>query len=188
MSQPQNIYGVDLAMSTTGDLVVNSAGSLTVLGGVDVTAQAILLRLSTALGDLPLHPGYGSTLPIGSKVDVTGLVAAMNSELAEMTGNDPRFRSAKVLNASWPVGTNTSAIQLEVKVTLAGGETFTVSGLPAEARVSEVSLTTAGEGDGPTLTPLDEQEYFADETEAAEIASGSAVQSLVNDLEPEPER
>lgn len=182
MSEPAepNNYGVDLAISPEGDFVVNSAGALSVVGNVAVMAQALQLRLKTALGDLPLHLDYGTDLDIGGKMDPTAVAAALNGELALMVKNDPRFESAVITGVEWPAGTP-DGVALAVKVKLAGGEQFEATGLPAEVRIGEVTLEGTIEGESG-LTPFEEQPYFAGESESEEIAEESAIESLVNDL------
>ena len=176
-----NEYGVDLAIGGDGDLAVNSAGGLTTIGEYQVMAQALQLRIRTALGDLALHPTYGTDLPTGSKMDPTAVAAALNGELAQAIVNDPRIQSATVTGVEYPASGNPTAVSLEVTVLLAGGEQFAVSGLPGEVRLSEVTLTgnVSGESD---LSPFEEQPYFAGEDETREIEDESEVNSLVNDI------
>jgi hypothetical protein len=176
-----NIYGVDLAIGPSGDLVVDSAGSLALVGDVLVMAQALQLRISTALGDLVLHPGYGSTLPIGSKMDSAAVAAALNGMLSEMVSHDPRFKSAVVTGVEWPASGEPTAIALTVKCVLAGGEEFEVEGLPGNVRVGEVTLNGNVEGESG-LSPFEEQPYFATDTAGPQIEGESEVESLVNDL------
>jgi hypothetical protein len=177
----ENPYGVDLAIGPSGDLVVNSAGALALVGDVQVMAQALQLRVRTALGDLALHPTYGTELPVGGKMDPMAVAAALNGQLAQAVSNDPRIQSATVTGVEYPVSGNATAVVLEVTVLLAGGEQFTVSGLPAEVRVGEVTQTGNVSGESG-LSSFEEQPYFADEEATAEIEAESELQSLVNDL------
>ena len=178
--EPNN-YGVDLAMGPLGDLVVTSAGDLATVGAVQVVAQALLLRFRTAVGELPLHPQYGTELPIGSKMDATAVAAALNGELAVIIQDDPRIRSAVITEVEWPEDGNYTAMAISVLVTTAGGETFEATGLPAEVRVGQVTLegNVVGESE---LTPFEEQPYFAGETQTEEIEAESEIDSIVNDL------
>jgi phage baseplate assembly protein W len=176
-----NIYGVDVAMGPTGDLVVNAAGDLAAVGNVAVVAQALQLRLRTALGDLTLHPSYGTNLPIGSKMDPSAVAATLNSELAVTITDDPRIRSATVTNVEWPVSGNSTAMALSVTVVLAGGETFEVAGLPAEVRIGEVTLEGNVIGESG-FSPFEEAPYFADEPATEQIEGESELDSLINDL------
>lgn len=176
-----NNYGVDVAMGPNGDLVVDSAGGLATVGNVQVMAQALQLRLRTALGDLALHPGYGSTLPIGAKMDPAAVAASLNGELARMIVSDPRFKSAVITSVEWPASGNPSAVALTAKIVLAGGETFEVEGLPGSARVGEVTYESSIEGESG-LTPFEEQPYFASESALPQIEAESELESLINDL------
>jgi hypothetical protein len=177
----ENPYGVDLAIGPSGDLVVNSAGALALVGDVQIMAQALQLRVRTALGDLALHPTYGTDLPVGGKMDPMALAAALNGQLAQAVSNDPRIQSATVMGVEYPVSGNATAVVLEVTVLLAGGEQFAVAGLPAEVRVGEVTQTGNVQGESG-LSPFEEAPYFADEEATAEIEAESELQSLVNDL------
>ncbi len=181
MAEAQNEYGVDIGMGPSGDLLVNSAGALAVVGEVQVMAQALQMRLRTALGDLALHPTYGIDLPIGSKMDPVAVAAALNGELAQAVQNDPRIQKATVTGVEWPASGEPAAVALEVTVLLAGGEQFAVSGLPAEVRVGEVSYTGTVEGESG-LTPFEEQPYFADEETTKAIEEEAEIENLVNDL------
>jgi hypothetical protein len=176
-----NEYGVDLAMGPSGDLVVNSAGALAAVGDVQVMAQALQMRIRTALGDLALHPTYGIDLPVGGKMDAVAVAAALNGELSQAVTNDPRMQKATVTNVEWPASGQVTAVLLEVTVLLAGGEQFAVSGLPGEVRLGEVTYTGNVEGES-SLTPFQEQPYFADEETTREIEAESELESLVNDL------
>lgn len=180
MGEP-NIYGVDIAMGPSGDLVVNSAGDLTAVGNVQVVAQALQLRLRTAVGDLALHPDYGTNLPVGGKMDPVAVAAALNGELAQAIVDDPRLKSATVTGVEWPASGNSTAVSLTVLVILSGGAEFEVAGLPSEVRVGEVSEDGNVEG-GSDLTPFEEQPYFAAEDVTKEIEGESELESLVNDL------
>jgi phage baseplate assembly protein W len=177
----QNIYGVDIAIGPTGDLIVNSAGDIATVGNVQVVAQALQLRLRTALGDLPLHPEYGTSLPTGAKMDPIAVAAAVNGELAVTVKDDPRLRSATVTGVEWPASGDPTALSLTVNVVLAGGEEFEVAGLPSEARIGEVTPGSNVEGESG-LSAFEEQPYFADEQTTAQIEGESEIESLVNDL------
>lgn len=176
-----NIYGVDVAMGPSGDLVVNSAGDLTAVGNIAVVAQALQMRLRTALGDLTLHPSYGTDLPVGGKMDPSAVAAQLNGELEVMIADDPRMRSATVVSVEWPSTGTAAAVAIGVQVVLTGGESFEVTGLPAEVRIGEV--TEEGNVIGGTdLSPFEEQPYFADEEQTKQIEEEAEIDSLVNDL------
>jgi hypothetical protein len=187
MSEPEaNPYGVDLAIGASGDLVINSAGALTAVGRVQVMAQTIQLRLRTALGDLALHPLYGSNPPIGAKMNPEALAANLNGELQRMVLADPRFQSATIQEVQSPINEDSTAMRVSVLCVLSGGKQFTVEGLPVEARVTEVQQVTietaGGEAD---LESVEEEAFFADESEAREIAEEQRLQELINGIAAE---
>ena len=59
---PRDLYGVDFAFDAEGDLVVSPSGRLLTIAGADNVREAIIRRLSTALGEMHHHPEYGSRL------------------------------------------------------------------------------------------------------------------------------
>lgn len=176
MPEP-NVYGVDVAMGPSGDLVVNTAGSLVAIGDFEVCAQALLLRLRTGLGDLLLHPSYGIDLPIGSKMDEASIASTVNGTLQDITKNDPRFQRATVVGLQ-PLPNEPTGIQVEVEVVLVGGVTLKVQGLPSEARVAEVS-TTGSESGESDLNPPEEEEFFSGEGSAGETNALNQINSIV---------
>lgn len=172
-------YGTDLALSPSGDLIVNSAGSLSATGGVNVLAQAIWLRSLTTPGELVLHPDFGLEHPIGSKMNPAALGAVVSSELAAIPSHDPRFQSVELKNVETPVLGDTDAVALNIRATAVDGTTLDISGLPGEVRVTEV---TPAQEEGP-LAELEEELDFGTEEEGSELADFNATQSLIDDME-----
>ena len=62
VSVPTSASGVDLA-----DFGVNQKGDLASVVGVPNVEQGIIIKFSTERGELPAHPGFGASFPIGSK-------------------------------------------------------------------------------------------------------------------------
>lgn len=62
VSVPTSASGVDLA-----DVGVNQKGDLASVTGVPNVEQGIIIKFSTERGELPAHPGFGASFPIGSK-------------------------------------------------------------------------------------------------------------------------
>ncbi len=85
-------YGTDLAVTTGGHLTWTGTGDLAVASGLANVQGALVRRLVTALGTLPMHPAtYGSGLPslIGRPMVRTHVVAGyVRSTLLQ----DPRVR------------------------------------------------------------------------------------------------
>jgi len=59
---PNDPYGVDLRLTDDGDLALTGTGGLAHVQGALNVAQAMVLRLRTWPGALPLHPDYGNPL------------------------------------------------------------------------------------------------------------------------------
>ena len=56
------IGNVDLA-----DLYINQKGDISTIVGMPNVLQAITIKLSTEQGELPVHPTFGSSFPVGTK-------------------------------------------------------------------------------------------------------------------------
>lgn len=130
-------YRADVALDDRGDLVITGAGDLAVIDGPRNAAQALLWRLRTQRGELPLHPAYGSLLAqrlVGIKVDLALTRAQAALELREMVAADARF--ALVTN----IDVRRVAVPLSMPVSLPGpGLTATV-GHPAGLQPGTVNL------------------------------------------------
>jgi hypothetical protein len=68
-------YGRDLRLVSNSvgtvdlaDLYINQRGDYSTVVGVPNVSQAITIKLSTEQGELPVHPSFGVSFPIGSKV------------------------------------------------------------------------------------------------------------------------
>jgi hypothetical protein len=67
-------YGRDLRLVSNSvgtvdlaDLYINQRGDYSTVVGVPNVSQAITIKLSTEQGELPVHPSFGVSFPIGSK-------------------------------------------------------------------------------------------------------------------------
>jgi phage baseplate assembly protein W len=182
-------YGVDLAIDPSGDLRVTASGSLGMVAGPDNCAQAVFLRLKTSVGELALHPNYGSQMDdlVGSKQNPAGLLAAMNSDLRSIVSDDPRFVTAKIIQVQAPaVSGQVGSTQLGVQAQLFGGERVTLENT-SDPSPSDVTLPTPSDPSlDPTLTwdPTSEREFFADGSELDTLNNLNTVQSMIDDYPP----
>lgn len=73
-----------------GDLILDSAGGLAVVGAAEGARQAILRRLCTNAGDYVWHPDYGVGLPaqIGQPMREGGIQAAVLAQLQQESAVD----------------------------------------------------------------------------------------------------
>lgn len=145
-------YGTDVALGPNGDFIITPAGDVASLNGPLNCAQAMLNRLRTTPGELPLHPAYGSTVAdlIGSKLLDESLAAAhVTNDLRTLVNADRRFSSAQasVLRGDANGGSET----IKVEVGLGGGEQLTLDSIDA---LSDVSLDELDVSAPPTLTDL----------------------------------
>lgn len=180
-------HGVDLAISATGDLVVNASGALTAVSGPYNCAQALSVRMRTAPGELPLHPAYGSNVAamfVGAPMNVAALVLQMNADLQQMLAEDVRFRTAKVTSWAAPASAQyPSGVQVAVTAVLAGGEQVSLENV-TEPSPSDVTVPQPiTPGIDPTLTydPMAQAEFFASEPEFDQLLDLNTLQAIVND-------
>lgn len=75
MTDSSHLFGSDLALSATGDLLP--------AGGIEEGKQRILRRLLTNPGDYPWHPEYGAGLPsyIGRPLDEPALATLIKGQM-----------------------------------------------------------------------------------------------------------
>lgn len=79
------------------DLAINQRGDISTVVGVPNVQQAIRVRFLTEQGDLPVHPTYGASFPIGSKADVFSFNTFRVNTLATMK-SDPRIKEVVSLD------------------------------------------------------------------------------------------
>ena len=84
--------GVDLA-----DIKVNQRGDMSSIVGTDNVEQGVVLKFSTERGELPPHPAYGISMPLGSKAVPTALNTFRVQAEATLL-SDPRISSIKSLD------------------------------------------------------------------------------------------
>ncbi len=134
-------YGIDLAIGPDGDLVITPTGDAATLSGPENCTQALLLRVRTYPGELPLHPDYGSGLAdrvIGSKgIDSDLMAAQANVDLREIIDSDPRFLSASGITVS-EVPENPRAARVGLRLRLADRDELVISDL-LDVRVDEIN-------------------------------------------------
>jgi hypothetical protein len=99
----QQVYGRDIRVESIPvansgvvltDLKVNQSGDISTIVGIPNVEQAIILKFSTEQGELPVHSGYGASIPIGSKATVTSLNDFRVKTIATLT-SDSRIKSIK---------------------------------------------------------------------------------------------
>jgi hypothetical protein len=69
-------YGRDLRTTTSSvstellDIQVSPSGDLSLIEGTPNVSQAMMLKFGTEQGALPLHPDYGASYPLGTKINL----------------------------------------------------------------------------------------------------------------------
>lgn len=89
----ENLAGlskVDLLLTDSGDLAVNSFGDFRFAAGMSNLIQAIKIKLSTQKGKLLMHPDFGLGIKVGSMISEVDVQEIYNS-IDKMISDDPRF-------------------------------------------------------------------------------------------------
>lgn len=112
---------VDLAVSTTGDLILSSDGDLTYSFGIANALQAIQFVIQTEEGSLVLHPDYGLAIVAGESTgNIDDIISRLEDSVKAQIANDPRFESVESLNIEYN-NEGASVITISLEVRLAGG-------------------------------------------------------------------
>lgn len=151
-----DIYGTDVLLSDAGDFSVTPAGQLALISGPMNPAQALVNRLRTAPGELPLHPDYGNALArsvVGTKTnDPTLVVSHVNTELRNVMEADQRFLKAENIVATQDPA-DPSRTGVYVELVLAGGD----------------RLTTVDVTDTPSITDFQASPSLVDQLSEQEL-------------------
>lgn len=84
--------GVDLA-----DIKVNQRGDMSSIVGVDNVEQGVVIKFSTERGELPAHPTFGITFPLGKKA-TPNAVNTFRIRAEATLLSDPRISEIKSLD------------------------------------------------------------------------------------------
>jgi phage baseplate assembly protein W len=96
------IFDGDLAVSAKGDLLTatdyeNTVGSL--FEGYYNIIFSVFNRLNTVIGELPLHPDYGSNLPIiVSSPNNSAAIESVRKAFEDLLNSDSRIQSVDLVN------------------------------------------------------------------------------------------
>ena len=102
----QQAYGRDIRLSSTlqpasdvdlADLNINNDGDISTIVGIPNVEQALIIKFSTEKGELPAHPGFGASFPIGSKAAVSSINDFRVHTSATLI-SDSRVREIKNIN------------------------------------------------------------------------------------------
>lgn len=147
------LYGIDLRLTDDGDLAVSNGGDLVQCIGTTNAAQAVVQRLRTAPGSLPLHPDYGSdlltTLIGGKQHDAQLVLAHVNNTARAMAEQDRRFLGITNID----ITTFDQTVAITCAIVLAGGERLRTANL-ALPRTDELAIDPADLADLLSLADL----------------------------------
>jgi len=91
-SEDEKRAKIDLALDSSGDLILTTNGDVKLSYGLENAVQAIMLKILTEQGSLRLHPQYGLTNIIGQTTyDITALKSIVATSINQQISIDPRF-------------------------------------------------------------------------------------------------
>lgn len=102
------VGGTDLA-----DLYINQRGDFSTVVGIPNVGQAITVKLSTEQGELPVHPSFGASFPVGNKATPFA-VSDFRIQTESTLYSDGRVRKINTLNFE----TNGDVLLLQANLTL----------------------------------------------------------------------
>lgn len=184
-------YGIDIALTDDGDVVVTPAGQVGLIGGPANCIQAVTGRVRTIVGELPLHPEYGSAFPthkfIGRKLlDTLPIETEARRELNILLAEDPRFIAANGVQAIQDPN-QPQTVQVKAALVLVGGQVVRIADLAAP-RVDEISDPTINDVGDTTLDPsvIDTSDVFndfefiaQDDNELTDLADAADLTNIV---------
>jgi hypothetical protein len=172
-------YGTDVLLTNDGDLAVTPAGQLALVDGPMNCAQALVMRLRTSPGELPLQPDYGNAIApriIGTKTnDPTLVVSKLNIELRAIFTADRRFlRAERITASSDPAYPTRTGVYIEL--VLAGGDRLTAADVANTPALDAFSAT-------PELAESIDPDELADIAGANPDELEDDIPELAEDLE-----
>lgn len=132
MTDTDDLYGTDIALTPQGDLAVTPSGALGVTDGADTCVQALVLFIRASPGDLPLHPTYGTQINarlVGAKSNFDAIRALALGDLRQLLENDTRFLGATPVDVVPVQAPHGVGAAVRVTVQLAAGEELAVADL-----------------------------------------------------------
>jgi len=117
IADPREYLGKDIFYNVKNDLQVNSKNDLQAVNFYDNLSQAISNRLKTEIGELSLHPLYGSRLPelLGTNADELTLTTA-KMHVREALLQEPRIQSIVSITPSFRPQTNRQVLDIAIVV------------------------------------------------------------------------
>lgn len=176
-------YGVDLVLNGSGDLVVWPNGSLGSIGGPENCVQALIDRLKTPVGSLPMDSNYGTSFQaeIGKNINPVVLEARAQQSMNRVVESDKRFLAVKEIRALEPRDEANTATISATLILVTGQEVKIANILTAsiEDLIDPESVTL---GSIEQITALEDQSFFASEPEAQELKEAATIQETQEDL------
>lgn len=185
MADVPDPFGVDIALTAGGDVVVWPNGAVGTITGPPNAVQALQMRMRTRPGELTLHPDYGSNFGqiIGKKYDLQIIQAEGKNEIGRVIDQDPRFLAGQDVIAEAIDGQATGA-RVGATLVLTTGERITVSDIAEPDIVGAVAVP---DDDLESLSALsDFDEFIAqDNEEADDLRDAAQLDDLVTTFDPQ---
>lgn len=96
LSHAERVFGVDIAVDDSGDIIFGADGDIVKSYGYDNAEQALKLSLTVEKNELPDHPDFGLDIPIGSRNSTVSFDAITESVRNQIT-SDSRFSDAQIV-------------------------------------------------------------------------------------------
>ena len=96
--------GVDIALGSNNDIIMDKHGNLALVGGIANLQQALKLKFLTPKGSLRRHPNYGFPVTPGTPTSEISF-KDLHTDIQQLIGADPRFGEIQgfQLNLAGPV-------------------------------------------------------------------------------------
>lgn len=112
LTEAEKSLGVDLKLTSEGDLELNNLNDFKLVSGGQNAGQAAILKLFIEPGGLLYHPQIGTNLQIGEK---TTNAFELQTQIIRSLSQDPRFE-----NVSATVSIDGGTIFVDLRITLSG--------------------------------------------------------------------
>jgi len=110
LTEYEKQLGIDLKLTSDGDLELNNLNDVKLVAGASNVAQALKIKLGIEPGSLPYHPSLGANLNIGEK---SRSASEIKANILRSLLQDPRFENVNVF-----VQQEGSIYYIEIRVVL----------------------------------------------------------------------
>jgi len=115
LSYSERVFGIDMALSPTSDLLVSASGDVARSYGYDNAVQALRLIVETEKGELEQHLNYGLNVQVGQRI-TSDTIGDVRSRIRQAILSDRRFSDASVTTKL-----NGSALYIQIEAVGSAG-------------------------------------------------------------------